>query len=428
MDFAANLITRLKSLGTDRADFARQCVREFDRNEDGTVSASEFQHVFASLQRTQELNGLNGSSFVAAGGRPTLFAVTLFPSYSNQFAISAYQATAMLDAFDQDGDYALTLAELEKDAEPVSEETQDTPETNPADNTPEGEAPLSAAERADQLLALYDLTHKGYITIDDIVSAWLKDPSLGDIANAGNAIEAWDMNGDQRVSREDMIAAYTVMDAADSVIAAFDHTLDGRFALDAIDENKLAALDLTYEQLAAWDQDEDGTLTREDIIDGIKRLNLASASEAEKLAFETLLARFDTNKDSVMNETELGATLGDVTWDEDALKANFAAWDLDASGGIDASELQLGFTAIKEAQAIIAAYDKDGKGYFDAADLQRVIEENPDATNQASADEILAAWDHDGDGHVSVQDVLIMQDIMKAAQNKADEPNALSQA
>lgn len=428
MDFAANLITRLKALGTDRADFARQCVREFDRNEDGTVTASEFQHVFASLQRTQELNGSNGSSFVAAGGRPTLFAVTLFPSYSNQFAISAYQATAMLDAFDQDGDYALTLAELEKDAEPVSEETQDTAETNPADDTPESEAPLSAAERADQLLALYDLTQKGYIAIDDIVSAWLKDPSLGDIANAGNAIEAWDMNGDQRVSREDMIAAYTVMDAADSVIAAFDHALDGRFALDAIDENKLATLDLTYEQLAAWDQDEDGTLTREDIIDGIKRLNLASASEAEKLAFETLLARFDTNKDGVMNETELGATLGDVTWDEDALKANFAAWDLDASGGIDASELQLGFTAIKEAQAIIAAYDKDGKGYFDAADLQRVIEENPDATNQASADEILAAWDHDGDGHVSVQDVLIMQDIMKAAQNKADEPNALSQA
>lgn len=426
MDFASTLIARINAPGTDRASFARQCMSEFDRNEDGAISAHEFQQIFASLQRTQEISGSGSSSFVASGCRPTLFAVTLFPSYSNHFAVSAYQATAMLDAFDQDGDNEITFAELE--AKPPEAETPEAEPTPAPDNTTEtsdesealeSDAALSATERADQLLALYDLTQKGYITIDDIVSAWLKDPTLGDIANAGNAIEAWDMNGDQKISRDDIIAAYAVMDAADMVIAAFDGTETGSFALAMADDETLATLDLSRDQIQSWDQDRDGILTRAELIDGMKLLNIEAAADAERAAFEALLTRYDANQDGTINPDELRAALGDVTFDEAALQSNFAAWDRDQNGGIDAAELRLGFAAIEEAKTIIATYDQDGKGYFDAADLQRAIDTSPNPEQSASAAELLTAWDRDGDGRVSVQDVLIMQEMMKAASTSA---------
>lgn len=409
-NFSATILQTLGSAGTRRTDYARQCVAEFDRNGDGSVSALEFQHVFASLQRIEDLAGGATTSFVSSGCRPTLFEATLFPSYSNAYAASAYQATAMLAELDHDGDNAVALEEW------TAEKT--TTDTNP----PEPETPASPPtpdERATDLLAAYDLTGKGYITIDDVVSKWLADPSLGNIANAGTAIEAWDSDGDGKVTREDIVAAYEIMDAADTVVGALGDAQAHQIDLAALDPAKLASLELTEAQLGEWDADGNGTLTRNEVIDGLKLLRLKTAADAETDAFRQLVAKFDANASGAIDRNELAAALGTVALDDAALDATFAAWDSNRDNAIDAPELQTGYQAIKDAQAVVAAYDIDGKGYFDEADLQRAIDENGSAEGQASAHDILLAWDRDGDGKVSVQDVLTMKQAMAVASEAA---------
>lgn len=409
-NFAATILQRLTAPGTDRAAFARQCVAEFDRNGDGSVAAVEFQHVFASLNRIEEITGGATSSFVASGCRPTLFEDMLFPSYSTAYAVSAYQATAMLDGLDTDGDNAVSEAEWLGTAstDPATPPT-DTTTTDPATQTPS-----TPDERATELLAAYDVTGKGYITIDDIISKWLADPSLGDIANAGNAIEAWDADGDGKVTRDDIVSAYEMMDAADRVVTALGDVTTGRITVDNMQADALNALELTETQLKAWDSDGDGALTRNEVIDGLKLMQLAAQKDAEAAAFQNLVQRYDSNANGSIDANELANTLGGVTLDEASLQSTFAAWDVDGNEQIDAAELQSGYSAIKDAQATIAAYDNAGKGYFDLADLERAIAENP-TDGQGTATEILAAWDRDGDGKVSVQDVLTMKQAMAQA-------------
>lgn len=429
-DFAATIIARLTSASTDRAAFSRQCVSEFDRNEDGTVGAAEFQHVFAALQRIDAMTGGATTSFVSSGCRPTLFGCTLFPTYSNAYAASAYQATAMLDRFDHDGDNVVTLDELATDPAPEAPapDTSAPQEPNVPDDevatTPTNEAPPETLptpeERAAALLAAYDTTDKGFITIEDVVNAWLKDPSLGDIANAGTAIEAWDTNGDGQVSRDDIVSAYRMMDAADTLLAALGDATSGRINLDAVSDTTWAQVELTRAQLANWDRDGDGAINRTELIDGFKLLQIAASADAERQAFEAMVARFDTNGDGAINLAEFTTTLGSVALDEDAQRKTFAAWDSNGNAAIDAMELQTGFSAIKEAETTIAAYDANGKGYFDLADLKRVIAENGGATDQASAEDIMLAWDRDGDGKVSVQDVLTMKQAMAVAQQTSE--------
>lgn len=427
-NFAATIIARLTSATTDRAAFSRQCINEFDRNEDGTIGAAEFQHVFASLQRINEMTGGATTSYVSSGCRPTLFACTLFPTYSNAYAASAYQATAMLDRFDQDGDNVVTFDEFAADPVPDAPTddttTPDTPSvtdettTPPADQATPDAAP-TPEERADALLTAYDIAAKGYITIEDVVNAWLKDPSLGDIANAGTAIEAWDTNGDGKVSRDDIVSAYRLMDAADSTLAALGDAATGNIILKTVDEAKLAQAELTRDQLATWDRDGDGAVNRTELIDGLKLMQIAALAEAERAAFEAMVARYDTNGDGAINTDEFATTLGSVALDETARQATFAAWDSNGNGAIDAAELQTGLSAIKDAQTTIAAYDEAGKGYFDLADLQRVMAQTSGAEDQASAEEIMLAWDRDGDGKVSVQDVLTMKQAMAVAAQQA---------
>lgn len=429
-DFAGRIITHLTSAKpTDRADFARRCVSEFDRDGGGTISATEFQHVFAALRRTEELTGGSTTSFVSSGCRPTLFECTLYPSWSNNYAASAYQAMAMLDRFDQDGDEIVTLEELSTD--PLDDPTPEPPETPTTDpvDPPPADDPVTPAqtpgERADALLAAYDITGKGYITIDDVVSKWLADPTLGDIANAGTAIEAWDTDGNGQVSRADIIAAYEIMDAADTVLAAFGGTTTGTLSLTALDPTALTALDLEASTLTAWDADKNGALSRNEIIDGLKLLRLATASDAEKQAFQTILARLDTNGDGTVSSTEMAQAMADLALDPARLDETFAAWDSNGDQGISLDELQAGYAAVNEAKSIVAAYDVAGKGYFDEADLQRVIDENGATEGQASAADILAAWDQDGDGKVSIQDVVAMRALMAASTATSPATDAL---
>ena len=179
---------------------------------------------------------------------------------------------------------------------------------------------------------------------------------------------------------------------------------------------------MTTEQINAWDTDKSGTVSRNELIDGLKLLRLQSAKDAEQQAFAKIFARLDANQDGMIDSREFASTMTDLALDPATMNATFTAWDRDGSQGISVDELQAGYNAVKDAQAIVASYDIAGKGYFDQADLQRVIDTNGTMDGQASAAEILAAWDQDGDGKVSVQDVIAMRSMMAAATTSNTDP------
>ena len=113
VDFASNILKMITPGQPGGVAYAQKEFSEFDRNSDGAIAASEFLKVFATLEITKD-RAPPGSSGIAPTYylRPTLFDVTLFPSYGRNYAISLYQAQAMLGALDGDGDNSVSLAEM----------------------------------------------------------------------------------------------------------------------------------------------------------------------------------------------------------------------------------------------------------------------------------------------------------------------------
>jgi Ca2+-binding EF-hand superfamily protein len=406
-DFAANIRAGLAAMQPNREAFARHCVSEFDRNTDGSVSGAEFLKVFASLQRTDEVAGSGQTSYVSAGIRPTIFDCTLFPAFSRNYAISAYQAHSMLETYDRNGDQSVTLQELLYVDPPPVEETKQT-DAQPADETPppSGPAPLTAEQRADDLMALYDSTQKGYIDISDIVSAWVNDPSLGDISQAGNAISAWDRDGDETVTREELIAGYQNLDAANAMITALGDATSGTIKLAALTDAQLATIDMSREELSAWDADTNGELSRTEILNALRK---ASITTPETIA-QALITHFDSDQSSTLNSDEFAQVLATYNMDSMQAQESFTAWDLDRDGAISSSEMASGINLIQDAKAQVAKFDIDNKGYFTLDDLQTAIAADPSSTT-ASAEDLMLWWDVDGDGKVTPQDVIARQNL-----------------
>jgi Ca2+-binding EF-hand superfamily protein len=422
-------------------------MTEADADSDGKVTGQEFQKVFAVLQRTQDMGGARGAAagatYQSAGVRPTVFDCTLYPSFSKNFALSQYQAMDMLTAFDKDGDHKVSLNELEG----VTAATPPDPATptptipdpgtgvtpdpkTPDPKTPDPVTPLpppSAAERADALIAQYDVAGKGYVTLEDIAGAWINDPSLGDISQLANVVQAWDTNSDGKITREEVLSVFTIMDAADALLGQM-----GQGAQDSdpaappavikiadVSDDQLTQLGVTRDDLNAWDANQNGALTRPELVEGLRALTLQQAPPtpgAQDYA-QAMLSTFDADKSGALGLAEFQQAVAGSNMDASAAQDAFDAWDANHDGGVDAAELTRGVDAARRASDLMAGYDPDKNGAFDIADIQRVLDETSDQTEQATAAELMAVWDLDGDGQVTTQEVvsgLMLQDQLKA--------------
>lgn len=406
-DFSAHIRAGLAAVQPNREAFARNCVSEFDRNADGSISGAEFLKVFASLQRTDEVAGSGQTSYVRAGIRPTVFDCTLFPAFSRSYAISAYQANAMLETYDRNDDQSVTLQELLYVEPSATEDAQQPDETSPADA-----APVTAEQRADDLMSLYDSTQKGYIDISDIVSAWVNDPSLGDISQAGNVISAWDRDGDEKVTREELIAGYQNLDAANAMMTALGDASSGTIKLATLTDEQLSSIDMSREELSLWDTDTSGELSRAEILAALRKASATSEATADEIA-QALVARFDIDGSGALNQDEFAQVLTTYNMDAAQAQENFTAWDLDQDGAIASNEMASGIKIIQDAKAQVAQFDVDHKGYFTLDDLQLAIAADPSSTT-ASADDLMLWWDVDGDGKVTPQDVIARQNLNAA--------------
>ena len=386
MDYAQRLISLLNAAGSQRGAYARHLVPGMDRNGDQSIDGAEFQHVFATLlvdpTRMPEVTGAVGSV------HKTIFAETLYPSFSRNHAIAAYLAQEALDGLDRSGDGSVSINEL--------------------DGT---WTPPTAAQRADDLLAKYDTANKGYIDLADIQSAWTANPSLGDARKAQAAIDAFDQNIDGHVTRDELTAGYEAMDRADQLLAAFDPQQTG--VIDLAASALLAPGEFAEARVkfADWDSDKDSKLTRQELIAGIETADAQSATPPAPPTIPTdsdpallaasLLAQYDGDRSGgiSLDEFKTHAQVADPA-------ATFAAWDTQADGELTLEELQTGIAQVQQAQSIVEQYDLSGKGYFDQSDLEAALDPATVENVTERAKQIMSFWDANGDGKVTVDEVI----------------------
>jgi Ca2+-binding EF-hand superfamily protein len=344
----------------------------------------------------------------------TIFAETLYPSFSRNHAIAAYLAQEALDGLDRSGDGSVSVNEL--------------------DGT---WTPPTAAQRADDLLAKYDKTNKGYIDLADIRAAWMADPSLGDVSKAQAAIDAFDQNIDGHVTRDELTAGYQAMDRADQLLAAFDPQQTGMIDLAAATSLAPGEFADARAKFADWDTNTDGKLTRQELIAGIETADAPAApppappkiptdSDPALLA-ATLLAQYDTDRSGgiSLDEFKAHAQVNDPA-------ATFAAWDTQADGELTLEELQTGIAQVQQAQSIVQQYDLAGKGYFDQADLEAALDPASVDNIADRAKQIMSFWDANGDGKVTVDEVIsgievggyVGGETLKAGGSTARAPSA----
>ena len=461
-DFASTIIGALAAPRTTRTKTAQTVMSEFDGDGDGKVTAQEFQKVFAILQRTDDLSGGHGggsASFHSAGVRPTIFDCTLYPSFSPNFALSQYQAMEMLGTYDTNKDRIVTLDELsgvvsapptkappstdpatsdpgsnpttDPVTDPVTDPTKDPGNPPPPPPPPSDEPPPSAAERTDALMALYDKANKGYVTLEDIASAWILDPSLGDISQLANIVQAWDVDSDGKITRGEVLSVFTIMDTVDTLMAQMGQApkdpasgTGPTIPLANVTDDQLAQLDLSRDMLNAWDTGKDGSLTRAELIEGLRALARQAAPPPPTAAdyAKAMLASFDANKDGALGLEEFTQAVAADNMDAAAAKSAFDSWDANQDGSISGDELTSGVDAVRNATDLMANYDLARKGYFDITDLQRVLDATPSDGARPSAQEFMAAWDLDGDGHVTTQELVTGLMMQKQSQAEASTP------
>ena len=280
-------------------------------------------------------------------------------------------------------------------------------------------------------MAQYDKTNKGYVTLEDIASAWIQDPTLGDISQLANIVQAWDSNSDGKITRAEVLSVFSIMDTADTLMAQMGQPPQDpasgaapKISLATITDEQLTQLDLSRDTLNAWDGNKDGALTRAELIEGLRALAQQAAPPPPTATdyAKAMLASFDANKDGALAFDEFANAVAPDNMDAAAARSAFDAWDANQDGSISLDELTSGVDAARSATDLMASYDLTNKGYFDITDLQRVLDATPADGARPSAQEFMAAWDLDGDGHVTTQELVTGLLLQKLPQPDASTP------
>ncbi len=400
MSLSSTLSGILSASNGDRTQTLRNAFTVFDRNGDSRVTGEEFARVFARMEiEAQEHAGMAGAP-TGFGTSRTVFDCVAVPSFSPAYATGLYNAVRMMNDFDGDNSGFVTLAEMTAMKTPPPEIPADDPAVPEPETPPEAPAtPATPAARADDLLAVYDKQGKGFVELADVAQAWTDDPSLGDASAALAAIEAWDLDGDGLVARDELIRGFEYMDLADGLLAAFDPTGTGFIDLAALTDADVADLSLSRSTLSSWDFDKDEKLTRAEIIQGLKTPAAATTTDITAALLDT----YDADKSGGLDEGEFAAMTADRG--DGGAGETFAAWDEDADGIVSATELASGIDLVRRAQKIVADYDLTNKGWFDAADIQAALDAASTPSASTAAD-IMAWWDADGDGRVTAAEVV----------------------
>ncbi|NDA48051.1 MAG: hypothetical protein EBY21_12445, partial [Alphaproteobacteria bacterium] len=136
VDYAQRLLSQMSSLGSARTGLVNRVQQKLDSNQDGQLSGAEFQTFFAKLQLDPSRASDLSSNSSGSGLHKTLFQCMLYPSFSHNYALAAYQAQEMIKGLDSSKDGQISTAELMTYGQAPSD-----PTSNPLDPKPQDPPP-----------------------------------------------------------------------------------------------------------------------------------------------------------------------------------------------------------------------------------------------------------------------------------------------
>jgi len=275
-----------------------------------------------------------------------------------------------------------------------------------------------AYKEVQNTIAQFDTSGKGYFSQSDVQNAMATNPPADPTTTAANIMSQWDVAGIGQVAPSDILATmianvtntsaanatpanvsvYTNAQAsANAMLSSYDITAKGY-----IDQTDIVAACIVDPALgdpsqassiiSAWDANNNGHLTSNELVSGLIAGQIASG----------LLAQLDPANSGSIKVGSLPLSTINAPFLSNAA-AEIAAWDSDRNGAVSQQELVTGIR--EQANNFVSQYDTAGKGYFTAADIQLALAANPNATN-ITASGVISQWDANSDGHVTPSDVL----------------------
>lgn len=269
---------------------------------------------------------------------------------------------------------------------------------------------------ASNVLALFDTDKKNFITLTDIANLYAKQPSLGDVTQAADTLNKWDINGDGSVTKNEL-AAFNAGDQLKTQMMNFlDPNKSGSFVIASLTSQQLAALPYSSDQLKGWDSNKDGALSSDELSAGLMQDAVS------------ILNQYDAGQKGYFTQADIQAVLDANPSANQGLTAQSVMdyWDINADGQVGLAEILAGMTgyisdnqnktpvtattvyqdAQNNAQSTIQQFDTAGKGFITAADVAAAYTANASLGDPSQANNTIAAWDLNNDQQVTADEVL----------------------
>ena len=287
----------------------------------------------------------------------------------------------------------------------------------PQSSTITAQSTLTTAQTwAANVLTLFDTDKKNFLTLTDIANLYAKQPSLGDVTQAADTLNKWDINGDGKITKDELAAFNAGDQLKTQIMNWLDPQRTGNINIASLTSKQLAALPYSSEQLKGWDSNQDGALSTDELVAGLTH----DASG--------ILSQYDTTDKGYFTQADIQSVLDANPDANQGLTAIdvMSYWDLDSDGKVSMAEILSGMSgyisdnqnktpvtassvyadAQTSAQTTIAQFDKAGKGFITAADVAAAYTANANLGDPSQAASTIAAWDFNNDQQVKTDELV----------------------
>ena len=269
---------------------------------------------------------------------------------------------------------------------------------------------------ASNVLTLFDTDKKNYITLTDIANLYAKQPSLGDVTQAADTMNRWDINGDGKATQMELAAFNAGDQLKTQIMSWLDPQNTGSVTIASLTAKQLSALPYSSDQLKGWDSNNDGALSTDELATGL----MQDASN--------ILSQYDTANKGYFTQGDIQTVLDANPSANQGLTAQnvMSYWDIDSDGQVSMAEILSGMSgyisdnqnkapvtansvytdAKTSAQTTISQFDTAGKGFITAADVAAAYTANASLGDPTQASSTIAAWDLNNDQQVTSDELV----------------------
>jgi Ca2+-binding EF-hand superfamily protein len=385
-------------------------IKAWDTDGDGALSRQEIMKGALDMaQRVMATYDVNNTG---------QFTKTDVQSVLDNASNTTQTADAVIKQWDANGDGNVTFQDVMATTLSYLEGLTPDKLTLPAQSTTiTSQSTLTTAQTwASNVLSLFDTDKKGYITLTDIANLYAKQPSLGDVTQAADTLNQWDIDGDGQVTQAELAAFNAGDQLKTRIMNWLDPQNSGSFSIGALTSAQLAAMPYSSDQLKSWDTNNDGTLSSSELATGL-------VQDAT-----SILNQYDTSKKGYFTQADIQAVLDANPTANQGLTAQsvMSYWDINGDGQVNMAEILSGMNgyitdnlnktpvtpnsvykdAQTNAQTTMNEFDTSGQGFITAADVAAAYTANSSLGDPTQANSTIAAWDLNGDQQVTYDELV----------------------